>query len=330
MADEDPGSNPNFENWLLEINGVECNIYTGPTGEDGHLTEKTSPDQGRSAMVRFKCNWQDRNDLMAGLLGTVSYEGGTITRTEPYFYPTAPRDVEAGMFAKRMFCTSITRIEGRGWKADPDGEITGTQGWGYFQYAILDAEFTSPPYVIEPPAGQDGTVAFNDLVGQTYCISKLRVSGEVYSPPTGAYVWGEGEREGKPVQDDNVGIILPRYELSVTRVRMPIVPCQLLDSSIGTVNKAVLSIGTNEVAPEAALTMGYNPEPRTDPYNGGIVHDIEILWLVNGYLPAADQDKSWNWFLDPTGGWSQDPDGNDGTPPFASADHDALFGNQIA
>jgi hypothetical protein len=324
-------TNPYMDNWLLSINGVDCNIYTGPTGEDGHLVERTSSDQGRSALVRFKCNWQDRNDLLAGLVGTVDYVGGSIKRTNPDFYPTADRDIEAGQFPEQMFCTSVTRIEGRGWKADLDGSITGQPGWGYFAYAILDAEYTNPPYVIVPPAGNDGPFAFNDLVGEMYAISKTRVSGEVYSPPTGAYVWGEGSRQGKPVQDTNVGIIVPRYELSVTRMRMPIVPTLLFDELIGTVNEATLSIGANTVSPEAALFMGGNAEPRTDPYNGGIVYDVEMLWLVNGFLDSRNADKSWNWFLDPVGSWSKivtnDEDQN---PPFASADHDQLFANQIA
>jgi len=329
--DGDPGPNPNMDNWLLNIGGVDCNIYTGPTGEDGHLVEKTSPDQGRSAFVRFRCDWQDRNDLLAGLVGTVDYVGGSITRTNPHFYPIADRDITAGQFAKQMFCSGVARIEGRGWKADLDGSITGQPGWGYFAYAILDAEYQNPPYIIVPPAGLDGPFAFNDLVGEMYAVSKTRVSGEVYSPPTGAFVWGEGSRQGKPVQDTNVGIIIPRYELSVTRMRMPLVPCQMLDSLIGTVNETTLSIGTNTVSPEAALFMGYNPEPRTDQYSGGIVHDIEMLWLVNGFLDTRNADKSWNWFLDPTGDWSKIVTNTEAQePPFASAEHNQLFSNQIA
>src|SRR4051812_42667181 len=120
MADEDPdpGQNPNLDNWLLEIDGVDCNLFTGATGQDGHLLERTSPDQGRSAFVRYKCYWEDRNDLLAALVGTVDYAGGTIVRPPPHYYPTAPRDVEAGQLAKRTFCTGISKIEGIGWKSD--------------------------------------------------------------------------------------------------------------------------------------------------------------------------------------------------------------------
>jgi len=322
--------NPNFENWLLNINGVDCNIYTGPTGEDGHLTERSSPDQGRGALVKFKCDWQDRNDLLAGLVGTVDYKGGTISRTPPYFYPTAPRDVTAGQFPNRSFCTGVSATEGRAWKSDPDGTVTGTPGWGYFAYAILAAEFTTPPYLATNPGNPKGNYAFVDLSGQLYAVSKTRVSGEVLSAPTGAFIWGEGEREGKPVQDTSVGLVQPRYELSVTRMRMPIIPCKILDSMLGTVNATALTIGANNVNPEAALFMGYNPEPRTDPYNGGIVYDIEMLWLVNGVIEQTGADRSWNWFMDPVGDFNPivTNDGNS-NPPFATAEHNNLFMDQI-
>ena len=322
-----PPPNPP-ENWLLEIGGVGCNIYTGPNGQDGHLTELTSASEGRKAQVRFKCRWEDRNALLAGLLGTVVYQGGTIVRTPPFSYPTAQSDIDAGMFPNRLFCTDAG-VEGTKWRADPDGSITGLAGWGYFVYAIVTATFTSPPYLIEPMEG--GGPAFNDLTNNTYCISKLRVSGEVYSPPTGSYVWAEGSRAGKQVPDAHCGIVRPRYELSVTRMRMPIVPTTALDDCIGSVNGSVLQISTNEVDPEAALFMGYNPEMRTDPYNGGIVSDIEMLWAVNGYLPSRNADGSWNWFVDPVGQWSaiQTNDVNE-NPPFESVEHDSLFLDAIS
>ena len=235
MADEDPGSNPNFENWLLEISGVDCNIYTGPTGEDGHLVEKTSPDQGRSAFVRFKCNWQDRNDLLAGLVGTVDYVGGTIARTPPT--TTRPRRATSRRASSQADVLHGGRaIEGRGWKADPDGEVTGTPGWGYFRYAILDAEYTNPPSSSSRPPGPTPVRVQRPGRRDVRGLEDAGL-GRSLQPADGGLRLGQGTREGKPVQDTNVGIIIPRYELSVTRMRMPLVPCQLLDSLIGTVNE---------------------------------------------------------------------------------------------
>lgn len=330
-----PGGSPQ-ENWLLDIDEVACNIYTGETGEDGHLTEANGPE-GLKATVMFKCAWQDRNDLKAGLLGTVDYQDGTIVRSEPFSYPVSPRDLAPfgdgtqGMFNHRLVCTAVPEVRGRAWKSDPDGTVTGMPGWGYFTYAILTAEFTTPTYLIRP-LGPNGT-GFGDLVNQTYCTSELRVSGEVFSPPTGAYRWTEGSRTGQPVNDANVGLLRPRYELAVTRVRMPIVPTKTLDAMIMTINATTLQIGANTVSPDAALFLGYNPRPRCDPYNGGIIYDIEMLWAVNGFITTRNADGSWNWFVDPAGAWSAigAPNGADGfDPPFSEAEHNDLFSDQIA
>jgi hypothetical protein len=331
---------PNFPNetWLLQIGETPCNIYTGPDGENA-IKESSTSAEGPRATVMFKCLWEDRNDLKAGLLGTVDYQGGSIIRTSPFAYPVSEDDTvvtgglagppQVGLFPGRLFCTDVSDISGVKWVCDSDGSITGLAGWGYYYYAILAAQFTAPPY-LQTLSFLNG-VAFRDLMAETYCVSKIRVSGEVFSPPTGSYLWVEGGRKGKQVQDAHCGLTRPRYELSVTRVRMPMVPMAVMDSLIGTVNETTLQVGSNTVSPDAALFMGYNVEPRSDPYSGGIVFDIELLWLLNGYITSRGADGSWNWFVDPLGDWSGIASASsDATePPFDEAEHNVLFSDTI-
>lgn len=323
------------DTYYLTIGDAPCNLYTGDDGQQGHLVEGTGPD-GPKYTVQFICDWPERNNLIAGLVGTVDYQGGAIVRTAPFFYPVSSYDQQPfpvtgiqGMFPNRIFCTACPEVRGIKWARDDSGSVSGLAGWGYFTYAVVTAEFTSPPYLVESA----GTVGFNDLVNQLYCRSKLRVNGEVYSPPGNAARWTEGTRSGQPVNDVNVGIQRPRYELSVTRMRMPIVPSSTLDSMIGTVNETTIRIGQNTVSPDAALFVGYNVEERSDPYHGGIVYDIEMLWAVNGFIYERNADGNWNWFVDPAGDWSAIgyPNEEDSfSPPFDEAEHNNLFSNAIS
>lgn len=323
---------PNYWNPLLTINGVPCNIWTGDDGQQGHLAESTTLEGGRKSTVRFRCDWYDRDDLIAGLIGTVDYVGGSIVRTPPFTYPRRPNDdrsqAPGKIFKPRHFCTAITDVQGLKWFADPDGSRTGLAGWGGFEWAILTAEFTSPPYLIEQVDG-----GFGDALGITYAVSELRVSGEVFSPPTGAYRWAGGQFNGDELKDVHMGITRPRVELSVTRVRMPLIPYDTLAMMIGTSNQNSIPVGPHRVTPGAALFMGYNPRAYSDPYHGGIVYDIEMLWLINGPVVAGGADADWNLYLDPQGQWNQvvqDLDAANPPGPFPMADHYALLSDAIS
>ena len=313
------------KDWLLEINGVGCNIYTGEDGQQGHLTER-HPEGGREATVVFICGWADRLDLVAGLVGTVDYDGETIQRTPPFAYPLASSDEDAGVLPRRTFCTSISSIDGIKWRADLDGTATGLAGWGGFVYALVTAEFTSPPYLIEPTP--DGGELFNDLLGQTYCVSKTRTSGEVFSPPTGAYIYAEGASRGKPLDDVGASRIRCRTEISATRVRMPIMPDETIDSLIGCVNSAAFTVEGTQYPPGSVLFTGANPEPKSDPYNGGIVLDIELTFLANSPDPDSGDPLDFNYFQDPSGTWVKVTTAG-GNPVFAYNDLELLFQDTI-
>jgi hypothetical protein len=318
------------KNWLLNIGGVPCNIYTDQQGDEAIIESRG--DDGFSATVRFQCGWTGRHELAAGLLGTVGYTDGTVIRSEPFQYPLASLDDDrqnpGSMLPARRFCTAIPDVRGTKWQTDFTGGPSGLEGWGGYVYAIVTAQFSSPPYLIEPLVG--GGAAFNDLLNQTYCITKTRVSGEVFAPPTGSFIFGAGTYEGRPLEDIGASQIRCRYELSCTRVRMPIVPIQTIQSLIGSVNQSPIMMGADTIGPGAALFTGANPEPRSDPYNGGIIYDVELTWLVNGIDQQSGETTDWNQFLDPSGVWEPVIDKVTGEPVFAYLDHSQLFSDSIA
>lgn len=317
------------KDWQLRINSVPCNIYLG---DGGGITESNGPD-GRRATVPFICYWEDRLDLVQGLIGDVDYVGNTVVRLDPFAYPLADRDsVSKGkIFGKRLFCTAINSIAGVKPWTDPDGTNVGLAGWLGYIYAIVQAEFTTPPYLIEDLLGDGVTPtdpSFNDLSFMTYCISRVRVSGEVFSPPTGAFVFASGAFNGQPLLDVGASQIRTRFEVSITRVRMPLVPMQAVANVTGTVNDADFLVGGQLFPKGAMLFTGVNPEPRTDPYNGGIIYDVELTFMANGQANNNVTPLDWNYFLDPGGVWSKVTTAG-GDPVFQYADHSQLYRNAI-
>ena len=317
------------KNWLLDIGGVQCNVYVGADGDQG--PDEGHPTEGRKATVTFLCDYVDRLRLVAGLLGTVAYDAGVILRTPPFAYPVAAIDTQEsdgvpGVFAGRTVCTAIAAIEGIKPFNDRDGSITGLAGWVAYAFALVTAEFSTPPYLTDslPDAGG----AFDDLMGLTYAVSKTKVSAEVLAPPTGALIYAEGAYATKPLADVTAGQVRVRYELSVTRIRMPIYPADTIDAMVGSVNAAAIPDSDDSIPRGAAMFMGANPEPRSDPYSGGIIYDIELVWLVN----AETEDSAptdWNYFLDPAGTWTKCTT-KGGTSVFRYEDHNQLLGDEIA
>lgn len=319
--------------WALQINNVQCGVYIGPNPESGGfgITESNGTD-GRSATVYFICYWDDRLTLIAGLLGTVDYANGSVIRNDPFVYPLSPNDQENGeIFGSRLFCTSITSVTGIKPWTDTSGGNVGLAGWVGYCYAVIQAEFTSPPYLIQAllgPGVPPDDPGFNDLTYQDYIISKVRVSGEVFSPPTGAFVFAGGAFNGQPLLDVGASQIRTRFEVSTTRVRMPLVPMQTITNLLGTVNQGQFLIGGQFFPQGALLFTGVNPEPRTDPYNGGIIWDVELTFMGNGNAAGQNVPLDWNFFIDPGGAWSKVTTAG-GNPVFAYADHTLLYSDTI-
>jgi hypothetical protein len=321
--------------WVLEIGGVPCGIYLGPDGTLGPTESCTA--QGRTATVTFQCLWNDRQPLIAGLVGVVGYDHGNILRTPPFEYPFGQDDyaavggaITASILERRLLCTSISRVQGTKWETDVEGgAFSSWPGWGGYVYALVTAEFTTPNYQIV--TSNPGTTGFQDPSNFAYMTTRVRASGEILAPPDGAMVFAEGPLKGDMLRD--VGSAQPRVrlEVNVTRIRMPIIPLQLVEPLVGGVNNKPITFGNYDFQNGSVLFNGINPEPRTDPYSGGIVWDIEYQFLVNGpVLHFGDQEPreaDWNWFIDPDGDWVLVNYVNTTRTPFPYTDFSKLFEN---
>lgn len=342
MAGEPAGDpSADFEkNWNITINDVLCGVYLGPSPETpgSYGITEAFDHEGAKATVWFICKWNDRLDLVQGLLGDVDYIGGTIVRQDPFVLPLAPADAEDNsVFSNRLFCTSVSSVQGIHPWTDETGETVGLAYWLGYVYAIVQAEFTTPPYLIRDLLGPGivpGDPSFNDLTFMTYVISRCRVSGEVFAPPNGAFQFTAGGFNKQSLLDVGASQIRTRFEISCTRVRMPLVPMETITSLIGTLNTNPFQVAGQQFPRGAVLFTGVNPEPRSDQYSRGIIYDVEVTFMANG--PASNQDDAdptacldWNLFMDPSGAWSPvaTPDGK---TPFSYADHLELFNDAIS
>jgi hypothetical protein len=329
---------PKVSDWVLEVGGIPCGVYLGPDGTQGPT--EISDEHGRRATATFQCEWASRNDLIGALVGTVDYPGAAIARTPPFSYPFATVDTTQhtvngssnSIIPQRLVCTAISRVQGTKWRTDNEGGLfSEVAGWGGFAYALITAEFTCPNYMLAPT---EFAPAFTDLSTLPYVITKTRVSAEILAPPAGAFQYADGAYKGKPLLDVGAAQPRSRLEINMTRVRMPIVPTVIATPLLGSVNQDPFVLGGLEFTKGAVLFNGMNPEPRSDPYNGGIVWDVEYQFLANGlvYITSVDdrQYADWNWFLDPKGEWTKVtyPDGK--TPVFEYADFRPLFQDAIS
>jgi hypothetical protein len=334
------GGDPTFtydKNWQLEIGGVKCAIYQA----DGDGIIERNDESGRTATVRFICKWNERLDFLAGLLGTVDYSSGAITRQSPFSYPVTDGDQEL-TFWSRLHCTSVSQITGLHWWTDTTGQLIGDPAvpyWGAYVFAIVTAEFATPLYWLEP---DDDTPAFDDLMAQQYVISRIKAGGEVFAPPTGSFVWTAGPDQNNPLIDIHAAHMRTRFELSCTRVRMPIVPMNAIVTAIGSVNQNPVTIGGKAFPKGSILFNNVVPEARSDPVESGIVWDVEYIFLCNapagnGQNPQGSPDDplDWNAFLNTKGDWYTIGTSGAMAPPFRYVDWgpggaDDLFGDSIS
>ena len=324
------------------VNGCQCYFEIGPDGQGDAIVENYSLDSGPESRCKIKCLWSQRQTVIRGLLGTVGYTNGEVVRNPPASYPLDQSQVFGGnnpngaYLPNRWVCTSVGPVRGLKWRTDDSGGATNTgiPGWGYYVWALMEAVFTVPLWQTSAsPAGQ----ALTDLSTYAYTVTKLRTSGEVFSPPTGAIIYAGGSYAGKPLQDVNAATIRARTEMSCTLVRFPIIPQVTLNALIGSVNSQPLQLGQYTFPVGSCLFTGVSTDPKPDPCNFGIVQDLELTFLLNG--PASSfqngnggqSSLDWNYFLDPTGAWvpcayNQDPP----QPVFAYQPLASLFSPQIS
>lgn len=328
------------KNWLLDINGCPCNIYLGSSEADAWREQY--PETGRQATIKFICYWQDRLYFVAGLLGTVNYLGGTIVRTDPFTLPVAAVDMESNdpseqlLFAQATYCTSISDIEGIKWQTDVDGsDVTASPplpGWGQYVFAIVTAQFTTPPYSIDVPDITTGP-EFDDLLSDySYTSTKIRASGEAFTPPGVVFKFTNGPQMGQPVGGQGTVQIRSRIELASTRLRMPLVPMQTLMGYIGSLNAGDFNVAGMTFPRGSMLFNGFNPEPRCDPYNGGTIYDVELVFICNGPATTGPNPGGppldWNFFMASDGMWYQ-VQTPDNSTVFQYQDFSQLFSNTI-
>lgn len=325
------------KDWKLKINKIPCAIYQA----EGDGIIERNDESGRTATVQLICNWNKRIEMISALLGTVDYADGKIVRQDPFSYPVGPNDL-IYTFADRLIATSISSIRGMHWWTDTEGEIIGEPAvpyWGAYVWAVLTVEFTSPLYwITEAP----GSPSFDDLLQQTYCITKIKAGGEVFAPPTGSFVWAGGGGAGNPLLDVGAAHIRTRSEISCTRIRMPIYPGEAIQAALGSVNDRALTVGDVTYPRGSVLFNNVVPEPRSDPIVNGVVWDLEMVFLANApagtgqIAGAASTDPlDWNYFLDPEGNWQPVYTKSTNKPPFKYVDWtpggaNDLFTNTIA
>ncbi len=323
------GSNSNYPNlggdptdtfpkaWTLHIGDIYCGIYQA----DGNGITESNEETGRCATVVLQCNWNERQQLIEGLIGSVYYDGTTIQRLDPAQYPFSTSDQSdldpEVVYGDRMVCTSISSIRGIHWWTDPDGTDPITDppvaGWGGYVYAIITAEFTTPIWTLQswedsPEYGYGG-----DLLGVPYCITKTKALGEVLAAPNGALIWGPdapANISGVPLLGIGAPQIRTRMEITCTRVRMPIIPMNALLKAVGGINLTDFIVGGYHCPPGSVVFNNFNPEPRSDPQSGAIVYDIEMIFLANcpastGQIRgvASTNMLNWNYYMSLDGNW---------------------------
>lgn len=313
-----PGYDPVL---FLEVGGIRC-VLDYQTLNDV-IKEQITPD-GPTAAVKFKCLWRDRERLVRGLMGWNYLKNQTtITRELPATYPSN----------HNLFCTSITNIEGiKPYRDDsglfsgpPDwdntGDVQAFPGWTAYEYAVVTAVFSKPTYQI----AVDDSLEDNDLSNKAFITTTIQPSGEILTPPGGCYYFVEGDQSGQPIQNSNVGLIYSRYEITMRRHFMPIIPLWDIEACLGHANLNPFVLTTVSFPPGNVLFMGTHTELRADPATGVPLWDIEYKFLANG-------QNSWNQLLDNKGVFSIISATLTAPfkPPFPPCDMDRLLSDTIA
>jgi len=304
-----PTSSEN-EDFSLDINGVTCAMDLRGGG-DSVITEQVTPD-GPQAQVILKCFWEDRWKLIKALMGSNTLDNSnTIQRKIPFAYPSR----------EGLFCTAIPEIRGLKPYRDDMGDVTGMPGWMAYEFAYLTAIFSKPSYqVVEDDSPQD-----NDLSGKTFITTRIQESGETLSPQGGTYFFTEGSQSGQPVKDTNIGLIYTRFEITMTRHFMPVVPIWDTLACLGRTNLNGFDLTIGTFLPGTVLFAGLHIEPRAEPSTGIVLWDVDYKFLAN----AAN---TWNTILDRDGKFSKintDVSGN-GAVPFPQVDFTRLLSDTIA
>jgi hypothetical protein len=240
---------------------------------------------GPTATVKFKCLWTDRYRLAQELVGTSVAAGNQIIRVVPFAYPTSPN----------LFCMPDLDIE-------PHGKpIRESSGWLSYKYAIVTANFGTPPYSFDN----------SDPSGKPWTVTNMDVGGEFLTLPGSTYRFPDGTPTNTPI-----GKVIPQVTFSLKRHWMPYLPVGEMLTLVGKVNDASFDIG-GFACPEGTLLFMAGPNDRQTDTTGSVTQEVQYK-LVYRSVP-------WNFYLHPnrTSGFQAVTDGN-GDPPYESGDFTIL------
>ncbi len=301
-----PVTNENSPSPTFEINGVPVAIYVGNDGEQGGIIEQWS-DRGLEVIVYFHCRWEDRIELIRGLRGTVAEVGGDVIRDIlPFALPQNP--LQPMTKWNRWICTGTDNFMPKKFRTDQDGAFTGLAGWGYYDSVVVPAHFMVTTYFTDP----DGSFLQTDPSHFAFTTTKIRTSGEVFSPPSQVYKFKTAPNIR--VEDIGVGITRVRTEFDVMRHYMPFVPLTNLQTAIGKLNDSPMRFSDFNYPKGSILCSGVQQsDPYGDAASGLIVQDYEYTLIANGQSNEPDDPPlDWNQYMRPdNGSWDElnDPSG---------------------
>jgi hypothetical protein len=315
-----PVTNSDSPSPVFQINDVDVAIYLGEGAEAGGIIEQWS-DRGLEVLVYFHCRWSDRIELIRGLRGTVALVGNTVIRDIlPFHLPQDPLQPQTKW--NRWICTGTDNFIPKKFRTDQDGEFTGLAGWGYYDSVVVPAHFMVTTYFTDLGSQfEDGQV---DPSGFPFTTTKIRVSGEIFSPPSQVYKFKTADANGNfiRVEDIGVGITRVRAELDVMRHYMPVVPLANLQVAMGKLNESPMKFADFNYPKGSILCSGVQQsDPYGDAASGLIVQDYEYTLIANGESNNPDDPPlDWNLYMRPDNGlWDQLLDPN-GRTPFRYAD----------
>jgi hypothetical protein len=238
---------------------------------------EANPDNGPTAIVRYKCYSQDRYSMAQQLLGKwTGVQPANILYIGPFAYPPSPN----------LLCTSILSIEMHG-KPIPDPFA----GLPYLakEFCIVTAMFTRPTWQAATSGG--------------YFSITFSGSGEFFTLPETTYQFADGTPTQTPI-----GIWVGGAQITVNRFRMPFLPDYNAMPLIGYLNDAPFQIG-NVIYSIGSLLFASVESLTESDVLGNLTYQFSYNFMFRQY--------DWNWYFHPnrTTGWAPVTDG-DGNPPY--------------
>lgn len=243
------------------------------------IRESWVRDQGPTAVVKFRVNWDSRYILMRTLLGAWG-------SSSPAVYPDG---------SNSLYCLDITDCRPIGGAIACDF----LTGFPRFHAAELTAFFGIPPY--------DWPGVTNDISGEPWIVTTFEVTGEMLSLPEGSMYWSDS---ALPVQDARPGKFIGQIGVRFKRKWCPTISALTMLSYVGKVNRDEFTLGEFTAATQTMLFLG-GPMERTVNTAAQWTQDVELNFA---YRPSPNWNQLWHptpgqkWQYIQTEASSTDPD----------------------